>query len=317
MVVRNISISLGAFLLYGCSPTITNLTPQSVPKNPSNTYRLTMRSDVTQGDTVQGTFKPIIIIDGQEKAMMESPLGKNFFFYDYDKMPREQNRAIYYYQINYDKNIRGNIVNKQVKSKLYNISLLDRYGLSLVDNRAPVGAKIDIVGKGFNENDKVIVGKVLAETEYVSGNVISFIVPEIIPNNYNVYVSSNAQEGTKLEEFVGNLIVDSPKLTVDVESIKLEQGGVQEITFSLSYPSNRGGLAIDVTTDIPDSIIMPEVVIPEGESSVSVDIEGGEAGEGNLYVNARGFQEISIPVEVKSSQPSQELDAWNDTTEQE
>ncbi|MEM9227622.1 MAG: hypothetical protein AAGA45_06610, partial [Verrucomicrobiota bacterium] len=54
-------------------------------------------------------------------------------------------------------------------------------------------------------------------------------------------------------------------------------------------------------TDSPQSIIMPEVVIPEGAKSVSVPMEGGIPGTGTLFVEAPGFNAIKVPVSVLGS----------------
>jgi hypothetical protein len=57
-------------------------------------------------------------------------------------------------------------------------------------------------------------------------------------------------------------------------------------------------LCINVTTDIPNSVIMPEVRLATGEDSATVAIEGGEPGKGHLYVSAQGFDELTVPIEV-------------------
>ena len=55
----------------------------------------------------------------------------------------------------------------------------------------------------------------------------------------------------------------------------------------------------DLTTDIPNSIIMPEVLIPEGARTVSATIEGDKVGSGHLYINAKGLPELVIPVTIQ------------------
>jgi hypothetical protein len=57
---------------------------------------------------------------------------------------------------------------------------------------------------------------------------------------------------------------------------------------------------LDVTTDVPDSVIMPEVIVPEGANSVTVDVKGGKPGAGNLFLKGYGSSgEITIPLVVK------------------
>jgi hypothetical protein len=53
-----------------------------------------------------------------------------------------------------------------------------------------------------------------------------------------------------------------------------------------------------VTTDIPASIIMPEVIIPGGQRSTSVTIEGGEPAQGNIFVEVQGYSEVILPVTI-------------------
>jgi hypothetical protein len=56
-----------------------------------------------------------------------------------------------------------------------------------------------------------------------------------------------------------------------------------------------------VTTDVPDSVIMPEVVIPQGQTSVTVTVEGGKQGSGSLFLKGFGNGEVTVPVTVAGS----------------
>jgi len=53
-----------------------------------------------------------------------------------------------------------------------------------------------------------------------------------------------------------------------------------------------------VTTDIPESVIMPEVVVPEGQTSAVVTVQGGKPGTGSLFLKGYGNGEVSVPVTV-------------------
>ena len=79
------------------------------------------------------------------------------------------------------------------------------------------------------------------------------------------------------------------------------------VIFGIGFTAPEGGYPIDVKTNIPSSVIMDEAVVPEGRSSVSVALKGGAEGEGFLYIQGVGFDEVKIPVSVKSSQPKDEL----------
>ena len=56
---------------------------------------------------------------------------------------------------------------------------------------------------------------------------------------------------------------------------------------------------MDITTDVPRSVIMPVARIPEGSGTVSIPIKGGEPGSGNLFVNVPGLKEVVVPVVVR------------------
>jgi hypothetical protein len=43
---------------------------------------------------------------------------------------------------------------------------------------------------------------------------------------------------------------------------------------------------------------MPEVVVPEGQTGISVTVEGGKAGSGSLFLKGFGTGEITIPITV-------------------
>jgi hypothetical protein len=75
---------------------------------------------------------------------------------------------------------------------------------------------------------------------------------------------------------------------------------VQPLTFTIPAPAPAGGQLLDVTTDIPESVIMPEVLVPAGQSSLTVDVKGGKPGTGNLFLKGYGNTgEITIPVTVQ------------------
>jgi hypothetical protein len=64
--------------------------------------------------------------------------------------------------------------------------------------------------------------------------------------------------------------------------------------------TSAGGQLLDVATDVPESVIMPEVVVPAGQSSVSVPVQGGKKGSGNLSLKGYGPSgEILIPITVQ------------------
>jgi hypothetical protein len=68
--------------------------------------------------------------------------------------------------------------------------------------------------------------------------------------------------------------------------------------FTIPAEAPAGGLVLDITTDVPASVIMPEVLIPAGARSVNVVVEGGKPGSGTIYVRAPGFGEASVAITV-------------------
>ena len=76
------------------------------------------------------------------------------------------------------------------------------------------------------------------------------------------------------------------------------QAGVQSLTFNVPVSAPPGGLLIDVTTDVPESVIMPEIIVPQGQTSVTITVEGGKPGNGSLFLKGYGAGEVTIPVSV-------------------
>ena len=105
--------------------------------------------------------------------------------------------------------------------------------------------------------------------------------------------------GDKGTSTVGTFRVDPTTLTVSPTELSLTRGQSQSLTFTLPAPAPTGGLLLDVTTDVPESVIMPEVVVPAGSSSLTVNVTGGKPGTGSLVLKGYGAGEVSIPVTVK------------------
>jgi hypothetical protein len=49
---------------------------------------------------------------------------------------------------------------------------------------------------------------------------------------------------------------------------------------------------------VPESVIMPEVVVAEGQTAVTVEVEGGKPGAGSLFLKGYGNGEVSVAVTV-------------------
>jgi hypothetical protein len=171
-----------------------------------------------------------------------------------------------------------------------------RYVLSMETNRGPVGAKISVVGRGLGSADVVKFDDQPVRTEFASANALNFYVPAVeTGRNYRVTL-----EGAAGNSPIGTFRVDPAVLDVSPATLSLTLGGIQSISFTIPSPAPAGGQLLDVTTDIPDSVIMPEVIVPAGQSSVSIEVKGGKPGTGNLFLKGYGHTgEITIPVSVQ------------------
>lgn len=282
-----------ALLFAGCDLKITDLTPVSMKANPSNVYTITAQIVVTNSAVKPGSVKPEIIINGKAYPMVEAPGGGSLYEYDY-RMDRTQSEAAYYLLVNYERKRTDGFTTKESYTELKKFTVQRRYSVDLEVDRAPVGTKVAILGRGFSSGDKVMVGDTPAISRLDSSTTLSFYVPTMPEGrNYEVKVL-----GTSGEISAGFIRIDSSQIRVSPSSINMNSGSRRPIAFSIPEDAPPGGLRVDVTTDIPASIIMPEVIIPGGQRSTSVTIEGGEAAEGSIYVEVPGYSEVVLPVTI-------------------
>ena len=286
--------------LAGCSQTLTNVTPQIAQRNPSNMYRFTTRCNVDPARVIPGSFQLDLIIDGERYPLKSELLTPAFYFYDHT-MTADRTNAKYYFELNYQQNNRGKLRNYVAKTPLSEFQIQERCCFCLDNERGPVGAEIKILGRGFSEGDRVILGEYNATTSYISENVLSFQIPPVIAGKtYPVYVLCSGDKN-----FVGNLLVDNSRFSVDPKSLEISKGEKTDLLIETTCTLNAD-LYVSVTTDIPDSIIMPEVRIHAGESSTHVTVEGGEPGNGSLFITAQGFEELEVPVQVSEDATEEE-----------
>ena len=281
----------------GCSKTLTNVTPDDAQRNPSNLYRFTTQCNIRMNKIIPETLKLSLVIDGEKFPLKPYELTPSFYYYDYF-LDSTRTDAKYFFEACYTTNNRGNRVERCDKTPLAKFKIKEHFCSCLGGERAPISAEVKVLGQGFTAGDLVQVGEYNTVTHFISENVLSFQVPNVEAGKfYPVYFISNGEKN-----FIGNLLVDQGFLSVDMDGIELNTGDKEEITIHSSLNAGPGGLYVNVTTDIPNSVIMPEVVIPEGENSVSVEIEGGDAGEGHLYISAKGFNEVELPIVVQGDE---------------
>ena len=293
--------SIAVLLLTGCSG-LTNLTPERVPENSSRVYTLTMSAYINDGAVIKDTIKPYIVIDEQVIPMKEVKDMKHDRLYEYDyTLPKGRKSAKYYFLLKYQvsNNIDGVNKNREMKSPtVYTLEPASRYIVNMQNERGPVGSSIAVLGRGFDKQDVIRVGGVDADTEYLSRSTLSFVVPPLKSGKtYDVELV-----GEKGEMWIGAFRVDTAQMGVSPSEINMNGGDLTTMIFNIGFSAPKGGYPIDVKTNIPSSVIMDEVVVPEGQSSVSVTLKAAAAGRGALYINGLGFEEKVVPVSIGQSE---------------
>ncbi len=283
-------------LVAGCQGIVlTNLTPASLPENPSQIYTITLRVTPKTNTIIGSSISPHIVIDGQNFAMTRSPLGENLFEFDY-QLPAGREELAYYFLVDYKTGGNGTETAGQAYTAVTTAHVVHRYVLSLEVNRGPVGARISVLGRGFTPQDVIYLDNNPTRTVFESPNALSFFVPALpAGQNYRVMVG-----GASGNSPVGTFRIDTSNLTVTPSSLTLRTGERQPITFTIPNAAPPGGLLLDLTTDVPESVIMPEVLVPQGQTSVTVTVEGGKAGSGSLFLKGYGSGEVSVPITVSA-----------------
>jgi hypothetical protein len=317
---RRFFLGLGAaltFALSGCqSVPITNLTPGSLPANPSQIYTISARIAPKDAGYVQGSVIPRIVIDGKPFDMTKSSLGADIYDFEY-QLPPGRTEIAYYFLITYQVENNGLVSPREDYTQLQRATIVGRYVLSLEVNRGPVGARVSILGRGFTPEDVVYFDDAPVRTVFESPNSVSFYVPAVEPSrNYKVSiggslgqspagtfrvdaVSGAVDAGATMPSFGAAPGVTPGPLTAAPASLSLKQGEKASLTFTIPVNATAGGILIDVRTDVPESVIMPEVIVPAGTNTVTVTVEGGRPGTGSLFATGPGVRELTIPITVK------------------
>jgi hypothetical protein len=269
------------------------MTPNVIPQNQSSLYTITMCIRNTDGDILQKSIRPYIVINGEKHGMLKHPDGNNVFVYDYRFY--DMGTIPYYFELVYEINRNGNIREKVAKSELYNMTVTNKYIFALDANRGPVGAQVSIVGCGLGKNDKVRMGGHIIPSNWLSSGAIEFTVPPMdCDREYEIFLLSNRKE-----LFAGIFFIDRSNLHCSSDYIRLNNGESQRLVFMLDQAAPAEGVDLDIRTDVPESIIMPEVHFMPGERTASAHIkESDKSAKGMLYVNAKGFASLEIPMEI-------------------
>ncbi|HXN35501.1 MAG TPA: cell surface protein [Opitutaceae bacterium] len=282
--------------LCGCTTvTLTNLTPSSLPENPSGIYTFTLRVIPKSNAVSEASIAPHVVVGAESHDMARSAVSPQIYEFDY-KLPAFQNDIGYYYVVDYSAQNSGSVSPMQAYTPLQHAAVVSRYVLSLEANRGPVGARVGVLGRGFTPQDLIGFDGAPVRTVYESSTSLGFYVPALeAGRTYKVTLSSSAGNSS-----VGAFRIDASDVTADPAALTLAPGGRQALTFTVGHPAPAGGLLLDVTTDVPESVIMPEVVVAEGQTAVTIEVEGGKPGSGSLFLKGYGSGEVTVPVTVSA-----------------
>jgi hypothetical protein len=287
--IFSILAALLMLTLAGCNMTVTNLTPETLPQNPSQIYTITASFRPSR-QVESASISPRIIIDGQSYAMTRSSVGGDMWEFDY-QLPAGRTNASYYFICEYQ--TKNSSESLDVYSELQTLSIAGRYVIRPEATRAPVGSRVSILGAGFTAMDIVYFDTMPTRTVFESPSSLSFFVPAVEPGrNYKLTIRGS---GVGLD--VGTFRVDAISFQVTPASLTLRPGEQQALTFTIPQPAPAGGMLIDVTTDIAESIVMPEVIVPANSTSVTIPVQGGKPGSGSLFFRS-SVGESSVAVTV-------------------
>ncbi|NDV61057.1 hypothetical protein G0Q06_01190 [Puniceicoccales bacterium CK1056] len=298
--IRNSLLLLGTLVAFaGCNTTFQDYTPDRIPQNPSGIYTFSFTADLPVSNRVEGSERAQIVINNETFDMVPTGSDDMSFSFDY-KMPPGVTEARYYYIVSWEYRSAGGKIKTASRystiehEKVYQARLINRYPIQLVNDRGPSGASIPIVGNGFTSQDVVVVGGAEALTTVHSANSLEFIVPAL-PAGKTYSVSLRTGRG---DLSAGHFKIDEANLRIQPTSIYLNSGDTDFLIIETENIAPLGGLYVDAQTDIPQSIVMPEIIIPEGARSVNVNVTGGAPGSGVLVLTVPGYGPIEVPVTV-------------------
>ena len=289
-------MSASLCFLTSCNqPSFINLTSGNLSQNPSGIYTLQTELEIQDRQVKQDTIEVFAVVGGDTFPMVKDPVNPFLWSCDY-KLPQGFDEATYYYLAKYS--IHGTTSGsspKEVKSDLQVFRLENRYVGNLASYRGPVGVEIAVQGRGMTKYDSITLGGSKATTRFLSENELRFTVPAL-PSGIDYPVQLIGGPHGALD--IGNFRIDESILGVVPSSLEIKSGDSATLLFKIDFEAPEAGLTIDVKTNIPSSVIMPEATISQGNKTVNIPIRGGEPGEGKLVVTAPGYQPVEVPLRV-------------------
>lgn len=276
-------------------PTFINLTSQNISQNPSGIYTLQTEVDVQDRKIVGNSIEVKAVVGGDTIDMVQDPVNPSLWSCDY-KLPAGFDEATYYFQVNYSTKLNsGALKPGEIKSDLQVFRLENRYVGNLASYRGPVGVEIAVQGRGLTKYDSISFGETKAQTRFLSENELRFTIPAL-PSGIDYPVKLIGGPHGALD--IGNFRIDQSRIGVVPSSLEIASGDSATLLFKIDYDAPVGGLAINVKTNIPDSVVMPEAAIAEGDRTANIPVQGGAPGEGKLIISAPGYETLDIPVRV-------------------
>ena len=123
---------------------LTNLTPSTLPSNPSGIYTFTLRVTPKSTLVIPDSVAPHIVVGAESHDMVKDSSVPGIYEFDY-RLPTGQDNIGYYFLVNYQTEGNGVVDDKQAYTELSHASVVGRYVVSLEVNRGPVGARIGVV----------------------------------------------------------------------------------------------------------------------------------------------------------------------------
>jgi hypothetical protein len=293
---KSILLSASLCFLTSCNqPSFINLTSGNLSQNPSGIYTLQTELDIQDRKVNQDTIQVFAVVGGDTIPMVKDPANPFLWSCDY-KLPQGFDEATYYYLAKYSIHRDGTgFAPKEVKSDLQVFRLENRYVGNLASYRGPVGVEIAVQGRGMTKYDSITLGGSKTSTKYLSENELRFTVPAL-PSGIDYPVQLIGGPHGALD--IGNFRIDESVLGVVPSSLEIKSGDSATLLFKIDFEAPESGLSIDVKTNVPDSVIMPEAIISQGNKTVNIPIRGGAPGEGKLVVTAPGYQPVEVPLRV-------------------
>ena len=293
---KSILLSASLCFLASCNqPSFINLTSGNLSQNPSGIYTLQTELDIQDRKVNQDTVQVFAVVGGDTIPMVKDPVNPFLWSCDY-KLPQGFDEATYYYLAKYSTHRdESGLAPKEVKSDLQVFRLENRYVGNLASYRGPVGVEIAVQGRGMTKYDSITLGGSKASTRFLSENELRFTVPAL-PAGIDYPVQLIGGPHGALD--IGNFRIDESVIGVVPSSLEIKSGDSGTLLFKIDFEAPESGLAIDVKTNIPNSVIMPEATISQGNKTVNIPIRGGDPGEGKLVVTAPGYEPVEVPIRV-------------------